>query len=339
MKRVLVVKLSSLGDIAHALPAVRALKERVEGGVEIDWVAQPEYAPLLRRCPDVARVIPFPRRRFWAGAWKFWKALRCEEYDAVLDLQGLLKSALPAAAARRRGRAPLIGPAWAREGAGAFYTIRPVRGPGPRRHAVDELMDVVGLYAPPKAGGPVRAPRPRIDIEADADGTDEGEEGGLGPRVAFAPFSRWTTKNWPVARFEELGRRLAGEMGCRVFVLGGAGDKAEGMKLAAAIPGARDACGRFDLVGMCGFLRTVDLMVSVDSGPLHWADAMGVPAVAVYGSTDPVRTGPYFQPEAVVAVEGLACRPCHSRKCGRGDLECLEGLDTERVAAAAFARL
>jgi len=338
VKRVLVVKLSSLGDIAHALPAVRALKERVAEGVDVDWVAQPEYAPLLRRCPDVARVIPFPRRRFWAGAWPFWKALRSGEYDAVLDFQGLLKSALPAAAARRRGRAPLIGPAWAREGAGAFYTIRPVRGAGPRRHAVDELLDVVGLYAPSNAAAPVAAPRPRIDIEPD-DGGGESETGGLGPRIAFAPFSRWTTKNWPVAKFAELGRRLAGEMGCRVFVLGGAGDRAEGAKLASAIPGARDFCGRFDLVGMCGFLKSVDLMVSVDSGPLHWADAMGVPAVAIYGSTDPARTGPYFQPGAVVAADGPPCRPCHSRQCARGTPECLEGLDAGRVAQAVFARL
>lgn len=336
MKRALVVKLSSLGDIAHALPAVRALKERVEGGIEIDWVAQPEYAGLLERCPDVTRVIPFPRRRFWTGAARFLRALRRDEYDVVLDLQGLLKSALPTMAARRRGRAPKIGPAWSREGASAFYTIQPVRGAGPRRHAVEELLDVVGLYAPPKAGEDGKAPRPRIDIEAAA-GDTEGEE--TGPRVVLAPFSRWDTKNWPAERFAEAGKILAGEMGCRIFVLGGAGDREAGLRLAQEIPGARDVCGHFGLVEMCAFLKTADLMVSVDSGPLHWADAMGVPAVAVYGSTDPARTGPYFQPEAVVTAEGLPCRPCHSRQCARGDCACLGEVTAKRVAEAALGRL
>ena len=94
MKRILVVKLSSLGDIAHALPAVRALKERT--GAAIDWVVQPEYAALLARCPDVERTIVFPRRNFARGFFSFWRALRREKYDVVVDLQGLLKSALAA---------------------------------------------------------------------------------------------------------------------------------------------------------------------------------------------------------------------------------------------------
>ena len=105
--RILVVKLSSLGDIAHALPAVRALKERT--GAAIDWVVQPEYAALLARCPDVERTIVFPRRNFARGFFSFWRALRREKYDVVVDLQGLLKSALAARLARGasgpRGRA------------------------------------------------------------------------------------------------------------------------------------------------------------------------------------------------------------------------------------------
>ncbi|MBQ7251686.1 MAG: lipopolysaccharide heptosyltransferase I, partial [Kiritimatiellae bacterium] len=95
------VKLSSLGDIAQALPAVRRLAERT--GAEIHWLVQPEYAALVEALPFVAKVLVWSRH---GGLWtraKAWKELRRERYDAVLDLQGLLKSALPASLARRTG--------------------------------------------------------------------------------------------------------------------------------------------------------------------------------------------------------------------------------------------
>ena len=83
----------------------------------------------------------------------------------------------------------------------------------------------------------------------------------------------------------------------------------------------------------------MDLLVTVDSGPMHWADAMGVPLVAIFGATDPDRTGPYRQREHVVVRDGLDCRPCHARTCSRGDLACLQTLEVERVYQEALALL
>ena len=325
MKRILVIKLSSLGDLAHALPAVRALKART--GAAIDWVVQPEYAPLLARCPDVDRTIEFPRRNFARGFLSFWRALRREKYDAVVDLQGLLKSALAARLARGARR---VGPAWAREGAHRFYDARPAKAAGPRRHAVEELMDVVALVAP----GAGAAPEPRLDFpEAESDGAP-------GPRVAFAPFSRWATKDWPLEKFADLGWRLAAEMGGRIRIVGGREDEARGEELARKIgERAENLCGKTDLPGLCSLLKSMDLLVTVDSGPMHWADALGVPVVAIFGATDPARTGPYRQLDHVVAKAGLACRPCHARTCARGDLACLRTLDVETVFQAVLARL
>ncbi len=325
MNRILVIKLSSLGDIAHALPAVRALKERT--GAEIDWVTQPEYAALLDCCSDVNRVIEFPRRQAARKGIPFLRALRREKYDAIVDLQGLMKSAVVARLARGKKR---IGPAWAREGAHWFYQAQPPRSEEPRGHAVDELMEVVNLLASgtePGEGFAFRFP----DAEAD---------GPPGPHVAFAPFSRWETKDWPVEKFADLGRRLAAEMGCRIRILGGRENKAAGASLAGQIgQGASSLCGKTDLVGMASLLKNTDLLITVDSGPMHWADAMGVPLVAVFGATDPARTGPYHQLDHVVTKEGLSCRPCHSRQCARGDLACLRTLDVDTVFQAALDRL
>ena len=325
MKRILVIKLSSLGDIAHALPAVRALKERT--GAELDWVVQPEYAPLLACCPDVERTIEFPRRDFLRGFWSFLRELRRAEYDAVVDLQGLMKSALAARLARGRSR---VGPAWAREGAPWLYDARPAKTAGPRRHAVDELMDVVQLIAP----GAATPPEPKLVFP------EAASDGDPGPHVALAPFSRWDTKNWPAEKFAELGRRLATEMGCRIRIVGGRENAAAGEALASQIgEGARNLCGKTDLPGLCALLKGMDLLVTVDSGPMHWADALGVPLVAIFGATDPARTGPYRQLGHVVAEDGLDCRPCHSRTCARGDLACLRSLDVETVLQAALKRL
>ena len=326
MKRILVIKLSSLGDIAHALPAVRALRERT--GAALDWVVQPEYASLVACCPDVDRVIVFPRRRFAWGFWSFWRVLRRERYDAIVDLQGLLKSALAARLARGGRR---YGPAWAREGAPWLYDARPARRPGPRGHAVEECMAVADLVAPGDGGPP---PVPRLTLpEAEAPAHP-------GPHVAFAPFSRWATKDWPAEPFAELGRRLVREMGCRIQIVGGSGDADAGEALANRIgEGARNRCGQTDLPGLCALMKHMDLLVTVDSGPMHWADLLEVPLVAVFGATDPARTGPYRQLSHVVAKEGLACRPSHTRNCARGDLACLRTLDPDVVLRAVLERL
>lgn len=325
MKRILVIKLSSLGDIAHALPAVRALKERT--GAAIDWVVQPEYRSLLACCPDVERTIAFPRRNFARGFFPFLRELRRERYDVIVDLQGLLKSALVARLARGPRR---VGPAWAREGAHWFYDAQPLKGEGPRRHAVEELMDVVNWVA----SGAENAPEPRLDVP------DAESDGSPGPHVAFAPFSRWVNKNWPLDKFAELGKRLATEMGCQIRIVGGRADEAAGESLARQIgERAKNLCGRTDLPGLCALLKSMDLLVAVDSGPLHWADAMGVPLVAIFGATDPARTGPYRQLDHVVAKEGLDCRPCHARICARGDLACLQTLNVDVVFQAVLSRL
>ncbi|MGD9613647.1 MAG: glycosyltransferase family 9 protein, partial [Kiritimatiellia bacterium] len=293
----------------------------------IDWVVQPEYAPLLACCPDVARTIAFPRRNFVRGYFPFVRELRRENYDAVVDLQGVMKIALAARLARGKRR---VGPAWAREGAPRFYDAQPARAAGPRRHAVEELMDVVQLVAP----GEAPPPAPQLAFpEAESDGDP-------GPHVAFAPFSRWATKDWPTEKFVELGQRLVLEMGCRIRIVGGRDDEAQGETLARQIgEGARNLCGKTDLPGLCSLLKGMDLLVTVDSGPMHWADALGVPLVAVFGATDPGRTGPYRQLDHVVTKAGLACRPCHARTCARDDLACLRTLDVETVFQAALKRL
>ena len=134
-KRILVIKLSSLGDIFHAIPTVHNLQAALDA--EVDWVTQPEYVDLVKSFPMVSAVIPFPRRNFWTCAGGLVRAVRAKHYDYVIDLQGLIKSAIVAQVARGGKK---IGPSFQREGSRFLYDEIAGRR-NKDRHAVDEYLD------------------------------------------------------------------------------------------------------------------------------------------------------------------------------------------------------
>lgn len=313
----LIIKLSSLGDLFHALPAATMIRQAL--GYEMDWVTQPEYAELVSHFEGVRRVIAFPRRCFLSRGAAFIGELRREMYDLVLDFQGLLKSALVARAARGRMR---IGPSYAREGAGFFYDE--IAGTlNKNRHAVDEALDFVRSLGLPRREVcfPVRLPRRSLE--------------GARPHIGLLPCSRWVTKNWPVEKFAATAAMIRDHKPATFYILGSRKDRPAADHLAAQIgPDAVNLCGQTSLVELGGFLQDMDVLITVDSGPMHMAAALGVPVVAVFGATDPRRTGPYGPKHRVLVSEGLSCRPCFSESCARGDLACLRDIPPEKAAEA-----
>lgn len=320
--RILVIKLSSLGDLFHALPTVRNLKQELNA--TIDWVTQEPYVDLVKCFPDVNRVIAFPRRDFLMHSVAFIRDLRREKYELVLDLQGLLKSAMVARVARGGKR---IGPSFAREGSRILYTA--VAGPkNKNRHAVDEVLDVVRYL-----GFKVSTPEFPVVFPK----TQRPEPS---PRIAFIPCSRWLTKNWPAERFVEVGRALQERAGATIFLAGSPKDQPTCGVIEKQLGGCViNVCGKTSLIELGGLLQEVDLVITVDSGPMHMAAAVGRPVLAVFSATDPKRTGPYGERHRVVALEGLECRPCFSDRCARHDFACLRDLPAERVIAQAMKML
>ncbi len=317
--RILVIKLSSLGDLFHALPAVHCIKRGT--GAELDWVVQTDYVDLVRCFTDVDRVIPFHRRAFLANISSFLRDIRAHDYDLVIDLQGLWKSALASCMARG-GRK--IGPSFHREGTWLVYSS--VAGPRNRkRHAVEEMMDVVRYLDLPVLDPvfPVAFPLQKLEEPR--------------PRVALMPFSRWPSKNWPLSSFLKLGKELREQMNASIFVVGGPDDAAECKVLAKQLF-ARNMAGELSLPELGGFLMKMDLVVSNDSGPMHMAAAVGTSVLALFGPTDPVRTGPHGDIHRAMSVS-LKCSPCRSRKCRFGDASCLSVLTPEMVGDAAMLML
>ncbi len=315
--QILVVKLSSLGDLFHALPAVARLKQ--ETGADIDWVTNAAYVNLVARFAPVRRVIGFPRHDFFPKASSFLRELRTEEYDMVIDMQGLMKSALVSRAARG-GR--VIGPSFHREGSRIFYSE--VTGPcNKKRHAVEENLDLIEHLGFTR--GDVIYPV-QFDVPADLP---------PGRRIALLPCSRWATKNWPPEHFAAVARELSST--ASVFLFGAPEDRETCRQIAASAPGVTDLCARTSLIELGGWLGAMDLVITVDSGPMHMAVAAGTPVLAVFGATDHRRTGPYGDRQRVLTREDLACRPCLSRTCKlkERDIRCLTGLEPGRVVAAA----
>ncbi|MBN2302195.1 MAG: glycosyltransferase family 9 protein [Lentisphaerae bacterium] len=318
--RILIIKLSSLGDLFHALPAVHELKTQLNASV--DWVVQDEYKTVVSCFTDVDRVISFYRRGFLRNLFEFRRELRARRYDYVIDMQGLFKSALVVGMAVGDLR---IGPSFHREGARFFYDA--IAGSrNKNRHAVEENMDVLSYFglSAAKPVFPVKFPSMEIDRPR--------------PRIAILPVSRWHTKNWPSDYYVNLVKRIRQAINPTIFILGGPDDADVCAKIAACAPNVVNLAGRLTLPETGGLLSQVDLLIGNDSGPVHMAVAVGTPTLTIYGPTDPTRTGPYGHENRVVTAD-LDCRPCFCRTCRRKDLACLTSVTPERIANEAFEML
>ncbi|MDD5677613.1 MAG: glycosyltransferase family 9 protein [Kiritimatiellae bacterium] len=303
--RVLVVKLSSLGDLFHALPAVHCLKAGLQA--RIDWVVHPQYRELVSCFTDVDRVIPLARD-FMSGALAGdVRAVRAESYDLIVDLQGILKSALVARLARGSHR---IGPSFHREGSRLFYQA--IAGSRNKdRHAVEEILDVVRHL-----GLPVLPPVFPVEFPMQLVGEPE-------PRVALIPFSRWPSKNWPVSSFIQTGRDLQEHANASIFLIGGAAEAAACAEMAKEFKGrVINLAGKLSLPQLGGILQAMNLVIANDSGPMHMAASLGTPVLAVFGPTDKKRTGPYGDFHRVTMGK-LLCQPCFSKQCRFQDGFCL----------------
>jgi heptosyltransferase I len=280
--RLLLVKTSSLGDVIHALVPLTDAR-RALPALNCDWLVEEAYADIPSWHPAVRRVVPCAVRRWrkaalrtvTGGEWgAFRTRLREQDYDLVLDAQGLLKSALLAS----RARGPVAGRtfATAREGlASLFYDYRI-----PVNLALTEVEQLRELFA--LALGYERPTTPA------AFGLDPARfaPAPSAPYVLFLHGAGWPSKLWPEAHWQELGRGLRAK-GLRVLLpWGSAAEQASAQRVAAAISG--EVLPQSDLAGLARQIAGAQFVVGLDSGLTHLAVALGVRTVALYGPSVPV---------------------------------------------------
>ena len=305
--RVLIIKLSSLGDVIHTLPAVTDAA-RAWPGLRFDWLVEEAFVEAPGWHPAVAAVIPAALRRWrkaplaaWrSGEWRrLRERLRATRYDQVLDAQGLIKSAWLA----RWAQGPRVGldHASAREPLASWgYGTRVAAPPG--RHAVVRLRTLfagaLGYQAP--TGAPdygIALPQPASPSR----------------RVLLLHGTTWATKHYPEAFWRELAR-LASAAGFGVDVpWGDAAARARAQRLTRGLAGAA-VLPRLSLEGIARHMMGVSGVIAVDTGLAHLAAALARPQVVVYGPTDPRLTGVCGRRQAALPA-ALGCAPCLRRRC------------------------
>ena len=303
--RILIVKLSSLGDVVHSLPVVADLRAAYPRAL-IDWVVEPAFAPVLQRVAGIAEVIDCPLRGWMKrGLWKasvvremrgFVSRLRRERYDAVVDLQGLTKSAVIARLARGRSYGLANRTEGASHEAPARWLVAKAIPVEPHSHALDRARELVAAALGTRSDSP-----PSFGL------LPQTSTAAARPRtVVLIHGTSRADKLWPEASWIELGRRLADE-GFAVALPQASGEEGKRARaIAAAIGGDSTVWPQLDLGAFIDRLAATDGAVGIDSGPSHIAVALGLPHVQIYNFPTSWRTGPQARHSGglQVAVEG-----------------------------------
>jgi lipopolysaccharide heptosyltransferase I len=302
--KLLLVRLSAMGDVIHALPLASSA---AAAGVTVGWVVERAFAGLLEGNPHCARVFvadtkAWRRRALSPATFAQVRALRRQlrafAPDHTIDVQGLWKSALVA----RLAAAPVAGFAAGRrrEGSSALLCDVPVE-PGPdARHVVDRNLALLSAVGIPVAA---RAPDAAYLLARPSQQADAFLAAQPRPFAVFHPGAGRDDKTWGEERFATLARALHAQRGLHSVISWGPGDERRAERLAALLPDASRP-PLLDFPGLARLTAAARLFVGGDTGPLHLADALGAPTLALFGPTDPQRNGPYRDRRGVVANMG-----------------------------------
>ncbi|MBI5583916.1 MAG: glycosyltransferase family 9 protein [Deltaproteobacteria bacterium] len=344
--RILLIQPSRIGDIVFSLPTLRALR-RTFPQSRITWLVDDRCRELVEGHPDLDEtlVVPFKmlekdlKDREWKKVWRtvagLKRTLRAGSFDLSLDLHGLAKSALLVWLAGARLRLGSANTNGMKEFSGFFSREIPA---GPEdRHTVERNLAVIRYL-----GG--ETTRPEFDLPVSGEAQREvreilsqagcGEEDRL---IVIHPGAGWLSRRWPADRYAALIQRLHRDLPAKIAVIGGpeGGSKEDHLfqelfsRLEVPVI---NLVRRLGLQALLALFKRAQLFIGNEAGPMHLANALGLPAVVLIGPTIPERTGP-FGTTARVIRQMVGCNPCRERNCP--DLKCLAAIEVSQVEEAA----
>jgi len=316
--KILVIRLSSLGDILHTLPAFYDLRHSFPDA-KIDWVAARDCAFLLSTVQGIDTIHIFDKTAFLPfqsksepvyPLWNLIRSLRKEHYDICIDFQGLLKTAFlgfMSGAAARTGFPDCIVREWPSHW---FYNKSPVIPQKPM-HVLDlnrKLSESAGACSFPFTFDPVISDNDRDHVASLL------ERNGLTKFVVINPGGGWKSKIWNPAYYGELAGRIHRELNLQVVVTTGPGEDELYQELAAHCSGSSPAHLRISFLQLIPLLKRARLLIGGDTGPFHLACALQIPVVGIFGPTSVVRNGPWNDRNEVVTND-VDCSGCYKRDC------------------------
>jgi len=345
-RRVLIVRLGSMGDVLHALPAVHLLREAIPK-CEIGWAIEERWLPLLSSEGADGDGATSPQRPLVNHLYKVdtraWRkalfsmatyqeissvvsAMRGDKYALALDFQGAIKSAVLAAMS---GAESVIGFQEPREPAARMFYSHAVAT------AMVHVVERNFALARNVAGDARVAPKTILPVDATAEAwvTERLAELKVGAFAILAPTAGWKAKQWPIENFAVVATALA-KRGCQSLINFGPGEERVALELSAASRGAAIpfAC---DLAQLIALTRRASLFIGGDTGPMHLAAAVDVPVVALFGPTDPARNGPYSTRAKVLRNPASVTSYRHVARRDEG----LAAITPQEVIAAALAAM
>jgi heptosyltransferase I len=345
INRILIVRLSAIGDVVRTLPALAVIRRRFPNAF-IAWVVEEKAGEILMGRKDLDEVIVFPRRslarqaknpltllRAVATLCRFVRYLKAKRFDVAVDFHGLLKSALisyfsgaPVRFGFEKGFDKEMN---------HLFSTRRVSLPEPKLSRVRRNLLMAEALC-----GPVDTPRVRIEpSKQDRAAVDRMlKKGSTGdrPRIIVHPGTSAKTayKRWDARKFAEAADLVVSRHGGEVIVTGGPGEEAIVSETARHMkhkPSIID--GPLSLLELAALFETADLYIGGDTGPTHISSFVGTPVAVVFGPTDPVENEPYSgTPFRMVRVPSQ-CSPCREKTCTRAD--CFDGITPLMVAQAA----
>jgi heptosyltransferase-1 len=338
--KVLIVKVSALGDIVHALPVLAHL-HAVHPDIVVDWLVESSFAPLLQGHPLLRRVIHLDTRGWRKqgaatavrGSWAVGRQLREEKYDVVLDLQGNSKSGLftwLSGARKRFG----FDSSQTREWLNTLTTNYKVSIPPECHHISSRYLRIARDAFPGETDVSLCGPLP-VQEEAAQAISAMLEERGLTPGEFIVAHygTTWETKLWPLDRWLELARNLVVEKDRQlVLTWGNNVEKVAAEQIAEVCQGRAVIWPRGTLQELVALLAEARLVIGADTGPIHIAAAAGTPTVSIFRVTDSLRNGPSGDKHIRIQAP-MDCSPCLRKSCDL-DRECGRSVTVDSVMNA-----
>lgn len=332
-KNILIIKMSALGDVMHALPCAAALRELFPNA-KITWIVHPQFGTFVPEQPIVDDVIYFDKKAFSKMSiiskvkefCRIRKLLRSKKFDLVLDLQGLFKSAV---IAWMTGCENCFGYNDMREC--SSLVSKPVHGDNDKGHIVQQYLDVIRYF-----GSNIKEPffpMPALIEEKSTmkailqEKFDDKEKVDI---IALVPGAGWVTKEWPVEYYIELATYLITKDKVIVLV-GGPAELNKGVAIEQELPKDKvlNLVGKTNLRELAALMNNVGLCIGGDTGPVHIAAAMGTRIIALFGASSGHRAGPYGKNVTIISTSEK-CAPCFKRKCPL-DKNCMKKITVDEV--------